>query len=83
MSLGVSTPGRIAMITKVMFMYKDTQGSPLSADRQRMSLHHFLIICQKVIINAFQRLHGLLVSFWAVSPAVTSVAEVLHEDQDL
>lgn len=58
-------------------------GFSLSADRQRMSLHHFLIICQKVIINAFQRLHGLLVSFWAVSPAVTSVAEVLHEDQDL
>jgi len=54
-----STPGRMAIATNVVLSRKGTQGG--SAARQRISLHHSLIICQEVIINALQGLPALLV----------------------
>lgn len=41
-----------------------------------------MITCQEVIINALQRLPGLLVPCMVVPPAVMRVAEVLCEDQE-
>lgn len=54
-----------------------------SAARQRVSVRSSLITCQEVTINALQRPPGLHVPCWVVPPAVTRVAEVLCDDQDL
>lgn len=47
-----STSGRMAVIINVSLRWKVMQGDA----RQRISLHHSLITCQGVMINALQRL---------------------------
>lgn len=76
----VSTPGRIAMATNVLLRWKGTQGEDQLTSNRSSLITAWSPVRKLININVHERLAGLLVPCWDVTPAVTKLAEVLYEE---